>query len=136
MILQPVSENAFLSETSSPSYFQIGQSSARCLKRWFALRSLAHQPQFEIEAPRDLGVIANLIRHASKASDAKIRADVNVYTLESNRNHIGKKLRIMGCCVNHRRNRMGLRYNLHLIILVGMDERALGKRGLSREYSA
>ncbi|KAL2820861.1 SNF2 family N-terminal domain-containing protein [Aspergillus cavernicola] len=104
-----------------PDGSKLGQLTEKMVR---ALRSLASQPQFEMEAPTDLRIVANLIHHASKASEAKIRVNINVYGLESHRDQIGKELSNHGLFLQPPKGfRVELRYdNPHLLRLDGMDK--------------
>ncbi|KAL4871331.1 hypothetical protein BDV12DRAFT_164112 [Aspergillus spectabilis] len=88
------------------------------------LTSLSNLPQFELEAFAHPAVLIDAIRRAGKGSDAKIRVNINVYGLKTNRDQVGRKLSSQGLflqapdiCAP------GIKYdNPHILRLEGMDD--------------
>ncbi|KAL4786745.1 SNF2 family N-terminal domain-containing protein [Aspergillus varians] len=106
---------------SLPDGTHFGYLSEKMLK---GLENLRDLQCFEIEALVPFAEITKAIDRAAKATDAKFRADINVYGLGSDRDQVGKELSRSGLFLQVPDVcRLGIKYdNPHMLRLDGMDE--------------
>lgn len=78
----------------------------------------------ELEAFAPLNEIGDAVLRAGKAVEAKFRANVNIYGLEANRDHVGRTLSSSGLFFQAPEIwRRGVRYdNPHMLRMEGMED--------------